>query len=181
MNTIWTPVLPEGEGPKYLALTRALREAIRAGVLPEGAQLPTVRDLAWRISVTPGTVSRAYQIATQEGLLETIRKRPAHVQLGRQLLQFLDQHVIARLFMAALHPAKGNVAQVLHPFEIGHGHPARIGEQIRDDDHAARGKGLIRFGSHGAIRRLKDQPCADRSLSGAVGGARGRGEVVRRR
>src|SRR3990167_11206032 len=70
MNTIWTPVLPEGEGPKYLALTRALREAIRAGVLPEGAQLPTVRDLAWRISVTPGTVSRAYQIATQEGLLE---------------------------------------------------------------------------------------------------------------
>src|SRR3989338_5391707 len=38
MNTIWTPVLPEGEGPKYLALTRALREAIRAGVLPEGAR-----------------------------------------------------------------------------------------------------------------------------------------------
>ena len=70
METSWTPLLPEGEGPKYLALARALREAIRAAVLPEGTQLPTVRDLAWRLSVTPGTVSRAYQIATQEGLLE---------------------------------------------------------------------------------------------------------------
>ena len=70
MDTIWCPVLTEGEGPKYLALTRALREAIRVGDLREGTQLPTVRDLAWRLSVTPGTVSRAYQIATQEGLLQ---------------------------------------------------------------------------------------------------------------
>ncbi len=33
-------------------------------------RLPTVRDLAWKLGVTPGTVARAYQIATQEGLLE---------------------------------------------------------------------------------------------------------------
>ena len=35
MNTIWVPELPDGEGPKYLALTRALRDAIREGVLPD--------------------------------------------------------------------------------------------------------------------------------------------------
>ena len=69
MDTIWQPVLMAKEGPKYLALVRALRAAIRVGDLAEGEQLPTVRDLAWRLSVTPGTVSRAYQIATQEGLL----------------------------------------------------------------------------------------------------------------
>ena len=70
MDTIWTPDLPADGGPKYQALARALREAIGAGSLAEGAQLPTVRDLAWRIGVTPGTVSRAYQIATQDGLLQ---------------------------------------------------------------------------------------------------------------
>ena len=75
MDTIWRPVLsPDAAGkagaPKYLALVRALRDAIRAGELAEGRQLPTVRDLAWRLGVTPGTVSRAYQIATLEGLLE---------------------------------------------------------------------------------------------------------------
>ena len=70
MDTIWQPILTGDDGPKYLALVRALRDAIRAGDLAEGAQLPTVRDLAWRLGVTPGTVSRAYQIATQEGLLQ---------------------------------------------------------------------------------------------------------------
>ncbi len=70
MDTSWLPDLGSDQGPKYLALSRALRDAIRAGELAEGVRLPTVRDLAWRLSVTPGTVSRAYQIATQEGLLE---------------------------------------------------------------------------------------------------------------
>ncbi len=69
MHTIWLPTLADDEGPKYLVLTRALRDAIRSGELAEGTQLPTVRDLAYRLGVTPGTVSRAYQITTQEGLL----------------------------------------------------------------------------------------------------------------
>ena len=67
--TIWTPDLSQYPGPKYQGLSRALRDAIRCGDLAEGAQLPTVRDLAWSVGVTPGTVSRAYQLATQEGLL----------------------------------------------------------------------------------------------------------------
>jgi DNA-binding transcriptional MocR family regulator len=62
--------LPEGGGPKYLSLARGLREAIGRGELAEGAQLPPVRDLAWDLQVTPGTVARAYRILTQEGLLQ---------------------------------------------------------------------------------------------------------------
>ncbi len=69
MDTIWQPVLGQ-DGPKYLSLAHELREAIRLGTLAEGAQLPPVRDLAWGLKVTPGTVARAYQIATAEGLLQ---------------------------------------------------------------------------------------------------------------
>ncbi|WP_431299550.1 PLP-dependent aminotransferase family protein [Tabrizicola sp. BL-A-41-H6] len=68
-DTTWAPDLSQFPGPKYLSLSRALREAIRTGDLPPNAQLPTVRDLAWRLHLTPGTVARAYQLATQEGLL----------------------------------------------------------------------------------------------------------------
>jgi DNA-binding transcriptional MocR family regulator len=68
-HTTWLPDLTQFPGPKYLALVRALRDAVRLGTLPPDSQLPTVRDLAWAIKVTPGTVSRAYQLATQEGLL----------------------------------------------------------------------------------------------------------------
>jgi DNA-binding transcriptional MocR family regulator len=68
-GTSWAPDLTQFPGPKYLALSRALRDAIRCGDLPANSQLPTVRDLAWRLQLTPGTVARAYQLATQEGLL----------------------------------------------------------------------------------------------------------------
>lgn len=79
-DTIWLPDLTQYPGPKYLGLARALREAIRGGQLPPGAQLPTVRDLAWKLQVTPGTVSRAYQLATQEGLLGATVGRGTFVQ-----------------------------------------------------------------------------------------------------
>ncbi|MEO8240966.1 MAG: PLP-dependent aminotransferase family protein [bacterium] len=100
MDTIWLPELVAGEGPKYLALARALRDAIGTGELPEGAQLPTVRDLAWRLSVTPGTVSRAYQIATQQGLLQATVGRGTFVaarkpRLGPPLPAFAERFVLA--------------------------------------------------------------------------------------
>ena len=68
-DTSWVPDLTQFQGPKYLALVHSLREDVRGGALAPGAQLPTVRDLAWTLKITPGTVSRAYQLATQEGLL----------------------------------------------------------------------------------------------------------------
>ncbi len=86
MNTTWCPDLALYPGPKYLALSRALRDAIRGGNLPPGTQLPTVRELAWRMQVTPGTVARAYQIATQEGLLAATVGRGTFVASSR--LQF---------------------------------------------------------------------------------------------
>ncbi|GAB1363503.1 hypothetical protein MASR1M32_27390 [Rhodobacter sp.] len=76
-DTTWQPDLTQYPGTKYLGLSRALRDAIRSGELPAGSQLPTVRDLAWRLHLTPGTVARAYQLATQEGLLAaTVGRAP---------------------------------------------------------------------------------------------------------
>lgn len=85
MDTIWQPELAE-DGPKYLALAQALRGAIRSGALAEGVRLPPVRDLAWQIKVTPGTVARAYQIVTQDGLLQATVGRGTFVAAQRQPL-----------------------------------------------------------------------------------------------
>lgn len=35
-----------------------------------GARLPPVRELAWDLGITPGTVARAYKMAAEEGLVE---------------------------------------------------------------------------------------------------------------
>ena len=73
MDTIWAdPQLPEAlraaGRAKYLGLARFIREAIGSRLAPAD-QLPPVRDLAYRIGVTPGTVARAYGVLIDEGLL----------------------------------------------------------------------------------------------------------------
>lgn len=60
----------EGERPKYVVLELAIRAAIARGDLPPSTRLPPVRDLAWRVGVTPGTVARAYSRLTEDGTCE---------------------------------------------------------------------------------------------------------------
>ena len=67
--TMWMPVLSEPAEPKYLAIVDALDRDICAGLLPPGARLPTQRELAGRLGIAIGTVSRAYAAAEQRGLL----------------------------------------------------------------------------------------------------------------
>jgi len=67
--TIWTPDLSERTGPKYQAIAAALADDIATGVLSPDSHLPTHRDLAWRLGVTVGTVSRAYALAQSWGLV----------------------------------------------------------------------------------------------------------------
>jgi len=95
MDTIWLQVSAEGDGPKYLNLSRSLRDGVREGRFAEGMQVPTVRDLAWTLKVTPGTVARAYQILTQEGILEATVGRGTFVaarkaRLGPTQALFLE-------------------------------------------------------------------------------------------
>ena len=70
VDTIWHPSIEGRPGPKYSAVAEVIRAAIADGTLVVGAKLPPVRDLAWRLSITPGTVARAYTILTDEGALE---------------------------------------------------------------------------------------------------------------
>ena len=70
MSTIWPQSLGEAKGPKYKKLADTIRSAVEAGSLKAGAKLPPVRDLAYQLSITPGTVARAYSILTDEGVLE---------------------------------------------------------------------------------------------------------------
>ncbi len=70
MGTIWQPKLVEGRGPKYKAVADSIRDGVAKGTLPVGQKLPPVRELAWQLQITPGTVARAYTILTDEGLLQ---------------------------------------------------------------------------------------------------------------
>jgi len=70
MDTIWIPSIDGREGPKYKVLAEAIRDAIRDKALILGQKLPPVRNLAWDLKITPGTVARAYTLLTDEDTLE---------------------------------------------------------------------------------------------------------------
>jgi DNA-binding transcriptional MocR family regulator len=77
--------------PKYLVLEAAVRAAVFDGRLPPGARLPPVRELAWRVGVTPGTVARVYRALTDAGLLEAAVGRGTFVAEGRRPVRGLAE------------------------------------------------------------------------------------------
>ncbi len=66
--TIWIPELDRSK-PLYLAIADSIGTAVASGTLSKGQRLPPQRDLAWKLGVTLGTVTRAYKQAELRGLL----------------------------------------------------------------------------------------------------------------
>jgi DNA-binding transcriptional MocR family regulator len=66
--TDWHPHIDDRAGPRYIAIADALASDIAGGVLHPGDRLPTHRDLARRLGVNVGTVTRAYGEAERRGL-----------------------------------------------------------------------------------------------------------------
>ncbi len=52
----------------YLQLIHQVRQALRLGLLREGDQLPTVKDVAAGLAINPNTVLKAYRELEYEGL-----------------------------------------------------------------------------------------------------------------
>jgi len=52
----------------YLQLIHQVRNALRLGLLREGDQLPTVKEVVARLAINPNTVLKAYRQLENEGL-----------------------------------------------------------------------------------------------------------------
>jgi len=65
----WKPNLSETTPPIYLALVKLLENDIKKGVLKPGTKLPPQRELADYLDINLSTISRAFKICEQKGLL----------------------------------------------------------------------------------------------------------------
>ena len=82
---MWVPQLGEFSQPMYLSIADALARDISNGVLNEGDRLPTLRELATTLNVTPGTISRAYSEAHRRRLVQGEVGRGTYVLNQKQL------------------------------------------------------------------------------------------------
>ncbi len=105
----------------YLQLVRQVRQAMRLGLLREGDQLPTVKEVVGRLALNPNTVLKAYRELEHAGLVRaragvgtfvtttlSDASLPAHAPLRRDLQRWivkarsagLDDESIEALFEA---------------------------------------------------------------------------------
>jgi GntR family transcriptional regulator len=86
----------------YQQLVQQVRHALRLGLLHEGDQLPTVKDVVGHLAINPNTVLKAYRELEHQGLVSA---RPgvgtfvtrtlsddslkAHAELRRELARWL--------------------------------------------------------------------------------------------
>jgi GntR family transcriptional regulator len=53
----------------YLQIVQQVRRALKLGLLHDGDQLPTVKEVVGRVAINPNTVSKAYRELEHEGLV----------------------------------------------------------------------------------------------------------------
>jgi len=108
----------------YMQLIQQVRRAMRLGLLSEGDQLPTVKDVVARVAINPNTVLKAYRELEHEGLVSprpglgtfvtrtlTDETMAAHGPLRTELTKWLakaraaglDDESIEALFVTTFH------------------------------------------------------------------------------
>lgn len=81
--TDWVPALASLPGPRYLAFVSALEADLASGRIKPGMRLLPQRDMAQRLELSVGTISKAYAEAEQRGLISGEVGRGTFVQRRR--------------------------------------------------------------------------------------------------
>ena len=87
--------------PIYSQIVDGVRQQILSGILPDGAKLPSVRELAMQLTINPNTIQRAYRELEGRGYIYSIAGKgsfAAHmmdVDAGRkaELMKILAESV----------------------------------------------------------------------------------------
>jgi GntR family transcriptional regulator len=90
--------------PPYLQIAQQVRQALVAGVLAPGDQLPTVKEVVTQLAINPNTVFKGYRELEREGLVEgrpgagtfVLRRPPGpppglHASLARSLFRWVGR------------------------------------------------------------------------------------------
>lgn len=131
----WRPTLKNGTEPLYIRLAAQLEHDIASGVLRPGTKLPPQREMADFLDINVSTVSRAFKICSQKGLLSgavgsgtyvaydictnifavpTLSK-PHLIELGSMMPETIPQDEVASLFQRMLtEPDFGKLFQYSH-------------------------------------------------------------------
>lgn len=200
LQSPWTPRISDNGNTPANRLLEALAEDILSGQLLGGDRLPAHRDLAWKLNIGVGTVTKAYAMLERRGLARSIkgsgtfvavfesRKGPAIDFSVNRLPVMLSDRLLAGTLSAI--SRKINSAHVnLYPPPAGHDeHRRLLARWLESLSIEAEAKRIILAGSgQQALWLAFDILCGGNGLivterlsySGAIALARYRGHPMR--
>jgi GntR family transcriptional regulator len=105
--------------PVYIQIERRIRMGVADGTLQPGDHLPSVRDLARKLGLSPNTVGRAYADLSREGTITARAGGGSEIATRERLDQpALQRTRMERLRMLARQTAVRGLALGLEPDEI---------------------------------------------------------------
>src|SRR5262252_35614 len=133
--------------PVYIQIERRIRMGVADGTLQPGDHLPSVRDLARRLGLSPNTVGRAYADLSREGTIKAragggseiaAREKldqPALQRLRMERLRLLARQTVVRGLALGLEPDE--IAEALRSELAAHGRPvsdARVPDTLGEHE-----------------------------------------------
>ena len=82
--------------PSYIQIVEQVQVLLSTGVLQQGDQLPTVRQLAAELRVNFNTIARAYRMLDDAGLISTQQGRGTYIleSLGENQKEYLKKNTL---------------------------------------------------------------------------------------
>jgi DNA-binding transcriptional MocR family regulator len=154
MTIDWIPTLNSKDVPLYLAITKAIADDVSTGKLPPDSRLPTHRELADRLKVAIGTITRAYIEAEKRGLIRSEGRRGTFVGESRRGRPALSKMIDSQS----------------HTINLSHNHP-----NFGDDPDLA--SALKRYARRPDIQKLLQYPPSAGHLRHREAGAKWFGEL----
>lgn len=93
--------------PYYVQLVDGIKQDLAHGILQAGDQLPSVREMAKQHLLNPNTVSKAYKVLEEQGVIRTVPGKGTYVStldpaLVRGELQKRLQQVVSQAQRAGI-------------------------------------------------------------------------------
>lgn len=89
----WVPLLKETNKSTYLLIAEAIENDIQNGKLIHGFKLPPQRIIAYHLGISHGTVTRAYKLCEEKGLIRGIIGKGTYVASSAGLpIHLLTDH-----------------------------------------------------------------------------------------
>lgn len=83
--------------PIYLQIVRDTKALIVAGILKEGDQMPSIRDLSTELLINQSTVSKAYKELERIGVIETQSGKGTFISYDNSKLSLEKEELLKKL------------------------------------------------------------------------------------